>query len=48
VIDIHESGSVWGVDGPTLQTNGVAVGLDTNVGTIWTQAPGQNWPVVKK
>jgi len=48
VIDIHESGSVWGVDWPTLQANGVAVGLTTNVGTIWAQASGQNWPVVKK
>jgi hypothetical protein len=48
VIDIQESGSVWGVDWPTLGAHGVAVGLTTNAGTIWTQAPGQNWPVVKK
>jgi hypothetical protein len=46
--DIHESGSIWGVDGPTLEQNGVAVGLNTNVGTLWAQQPGQNFPVTRK
>jgi len=46
-LDVHESGSIWGVDWATLSANGVAVGLDANVGTIWAQASGQNWTVVK-
>ncbi|HSO00206.1 MAG TPA: hypothetical protein VLS89_18065 [Candidatus Nanopelagicales bacterium] len=46
-LDVHESGSIWGVDWATLSANGVAVGLDANVGTIWAQGPGQNWQVVK-
>lgn len=47
-VDIHESGSIWGVDWTTLQAHGVAVGLNTNVGTVWAQSSGQNWAVVKK
>jgi hypothetical protein len=46
--DIHESGSIWGVHGPTLEQHGVAVGLNTNVGTLWAQQPGQNFPVTRK
>jgi hypothetical protein len=46
-MDLHESPMITGVDGTTLQTHGVAVGLDTNVGTHWGQQSGQNWPVTQ-
>lgn len=47
VIDLHDSGSIWKVDFATLSANGVAVGLDTNLGVIWAQDEGKNHPVVR-
>ncbi|HEU4407011.1 MAG TPA: hypothetical protein VFS43_17210 [Polyangiaceae bacterium] len=47
-VDLHESQPIFGVDVPTLEALGVAVGLTTNVGTLWAQAPGQNHPVTKR
>lgn len=47
-IDLHDSGSIWGVDFATLHANGVAIGLETNVGVIWAQPEGKNHPVVRK
>lgn len=47
-IDLHDSGSIWGVDLATLQANGVAVGLETNVGVVWAQPEGKNHPVTRK
>ena len=47
-IDLHDSGSIWGIDLATLQANGVAVGLETNVGVIWAQPEGKNHPVTRK
>ena len=30
------------VDADAIRTHGIALGLDTNVGTVWAQAPGEN------
>lgn len=47
-IDLHDSGSIWGVDWPTLQANGVAIGLNTNLGIVWAQEEGRNLAVSRK
>ena len=47
-IDLHDSGSIWGVDWPTLQANGVAIGLMTNLGIVWAQEEGRNLAVSRK
>lgn len=47
IIDLHDSGSIWNVDWSTLSANGVAVGLDTNLGVIWAQDEGKNHPVIR-
>lgn len=48
VIDLHESGPIWNVDWATLSANGVAIGIDTNVGVFWAQDEGKNHPVVRR
>lgn len=47
-IDLHDSGSIWGVDWPTLSANGVAIGLTTNLGIIWAQEEGRNLAVSRR
>jgi hypothetical protein len=47
-IDLHDSGSIWSVDWATLQANGVALGLTTNLGVIWAQEEGRNLAVVRR
>lgn len=47
VIDIHGSDWIRGLDVQAAVEYGVAVGLDTNVGPIWAQGPGENFPVVE-
>lgn len=47
-IDLHDSGSIWGVDWATLQAHGVAIGIETNLGTIWAQDEGKNLAVVRR
>ena len=47
-IDLHDSGSIWGVDWETLRAQGVAIGLTTNVGVIWAQAEGKNLAVGRR
>ena len=43
--DRYELASPRAIDLATVQRLGVAVGLETNVGTLWAQEPGQNFPV---
>ncbi|MCB9526158.1 MAG: hypothetical protein H6702_22665 [Myxococcales bacterium] len=43
--DVHQTEWLRGVDLATIEAEGVAVGLDTNVGLIWAQAPGENHPL---
>lgn len=47
-VDLHDSGSIWGVDWPTLSGNGVAIGLATNLGMIWAQEEGRNLAVSRR
>lgn len=47
VIDLHDSGSIWNVDFATLSANGVAIGLESNLGVIWAQEEGKNHPVLR-
>lgn len=47
-VDLHESAPTFGVNVAALEQYGVAVGLTTNVGTIWAQNPGSNWSVTKQ
>lgn len=44
-VDSYELERVTNVDRAALQKYGVALGVDTNVGTLWAQTPGQNFPV---
>lgn len=43
--DRYELAATVALDLATVQRLGVAVGLETNVGTLWAQEPGQNFPV---
>ncbi len=43
--DRYELGATVALDLATAQRLGVAVGLETNVGTLWAQQPGQNFPL---
>lgn len=45
LVDTYELPEVTNVDRAALQKYGVAVGLETNVGTIWAQKPGENFGV---
>lgn len=51
-IDLHDSGPIWctgwGVDWETLRAQGVAIGLETNLGVIWAQAEGKNLAVGRR
>lgn len=47
VIDVHRTGWVDGLDVDAAIEHGVAVGLDTNIGPVWAQGPGENFPVVR-
>ncbi len=42
---VTPSGELISVDYDQLRVQGVAFGMDTNVGTIWLQAPNQNTPL---
>ncbi len=44
-LDSYDLPSVTNVDRGALQKYGMALGVDTNVGTLWAQKPGQNFPV---
>ncbi len=35
-------------DLPVLEADGIAIGLETNVGTVWAQAPGRNFTVTEQ
>ena len=43
--DRYELATPRAIDLATVQRLGVAVGLETNVGTLWAQDLGQNFPV---
>jgi hypothetical protein len=43
--DRYELAASRAIDLATVQRLGVAVGLETNVGTLWAQEPGQNFAV---
>ena len=47
VIDVHRTDWLHGLDVQAAIEHGVAIGLDTNVGTVWAQGPGENHPVVR-
>lgn len=47
VTDIHEVRAVE-IDAEAVTSHGIAVGLTTNVGTVWAQQPGQNFRVAKR
>jgi hypothetical protein len=42
-VDVYSLGPARVADLDTLERLGVAVGLDTNVGTLWAQDPGANF-----
>lgn len=46
--DVHETDWLRGVDLDAIEAEGVAVGLDTNVGLVWAQAPGANHPLAPR
>jgi hypothetical protein len=45
-VDVYELAPVHNVDLEAVKMHGVAIGLETNVGTLWAQKPGENTPVV--
>lgn len=47
VIDVHRTDWLHGLDVEAAIEYGIAVGLDTNVGPIWAQGPGENFPLVE-
>lgn len=44
-LDRYELASARRIDLPTVQRLGVAVGMETNVGSLWAQSPDRNHPV---
>jgi hypothetical protein len=41
-IDRYLAVGVFDVDTDAIRSHGIALGMDTNVGTVWAQAPGEN------
>jgi hypothetical protein len=43
-LDVHSSHQpLRGIDAEAIREHGIAIGLDTNVGTVWAQSPGENF-----
>lgn len=41
-IDDYLAVGAFDVDAEAIREHGIALGIDTNVGTVWAQAPGDN------